>query len=276
MKVHQRRIEILGLLLGLLLTGNWEALSQQKPLTSPHVSNYVRFLENQIDDKGLKSRIKSLPVSAVKHAARLLYDATENDPRILRKEIDRKHEVWDSVYAKQKSAEGLGWKIGAVEKMYLDEIERVLSKRVYALVRVPYVLQVVISSLERTQYGPSAKRRGYVRTVVTATVGDVLKGMNRFSPREVVKFYYNDFWIKTPDYFRVGDTCLVLLDPRESPDGNDKWLAVVTYLDDSFGYHVIRNGILHDVHDTFGFGSHVAWQSFRDSVLAQINTIKVW
>ena len=260
---------VLSIVLSLFLMG------QGSPPKSPLVETYIKFLADQTLDSTLQSKVASISLADLKRAARLCYEATEDDPTALRQQIQKKHHSWDSVYAKQKSAIGLGWKTGAVEIMYLHQIDTILSHRIYALVRAPNCLRLVISSMKAIRVPIGGINRTYQRTVIDATVLEVFKGSKRFSPGGPVEFYFNKGWIHNPNYFHLGDTCLVLLDPRTSQDGKI-WLAVFASLDDANGYYEIKGNVLYDKFNTFGYGNEIPWDVFKGKLLTEINTIKSW
>ncbi len=244
--------------------------AQQLPVTT-----YLQFLETKTADVHFEEKVVALSPMELKHAARMIYEATESDPIAVIKYIGKSHRAFDSAYATNKSTKRFGRKIGAVEQRYLDRIDTVFSKRVYALVRLPYVMSVVIDSEKHVRYTSPGEPGTTPRTNAVATVLEVFKGAKRFAAGETMEFYWMDGWIMTSTYFRLGDTCLVFLDPRVRPDGVES-LAIVAFLDQSYGYYVIRNNILHDQYNTFGYGTMVPWKDFRDSLLSQIKSIKSW
>ncbi len=254
-----------------MMLSNSLLLAQQSP-----VLTFFQFLETQTSDTHLEERVATLSPVELQHAARMIYEATESDPIAVIKHTVESHRAFDSAYARNKSAKRFGRKIGAVKQMYLDRIDTILSKRVYALTSIPYFLKVAIKSQKTIQYKSPGSTFSAPRNTLLATVLNVYKGGNRFSPYDSLVCYFDPNWIWGAPYFQNGDTCLVALDPRLVPPDNKEWLAVVTYLDLSYGYYVIRNSILHDQYNTFGYGTEIPWKDFRDSILSQIKNIKSW
>ncbi len=257
------------LICGVLLLATFRSslLSQD---TSAVVESYLRFLDEHTSMSRLSKPSTSISLLDLKRFGRLMYEATESDPVQVDRSIGKRHKEWDLKYAKTIPTRSIPWKVGMVEHTYLRRIDSVLSKRVYSLVRIPFFLRVVINSQTESIH------MKYARTTIRATILDVAKGANRYSVRDTVTCYFNNFWIESPSYFRNGDTCLLLLEPRETTDGEGILFAVVPYLDRAFGYYVIRDGVLSDPYETFGYGKQVPWTRLKDSLVAEIRTIKSW
>ena len=253
------------------------ATPQTEP-DSSRVSQYISLLQRESESRFGKATNEPLPRDQVKHYARGMFEALEENPIQTYRLIRKKNREFDSLYAlrrKGRVATTSTVKVAYAQSRLKEAIESGLSKRVALLASTPWILKIRIRGVDRTFWVDPTAGRKLGEVDVTGTITSILKGHHSFTEHSAVKFYYMDIW-RLNVKFDIGKEYLVLLEPRADENSEIYEPALVGYVDESRGCYPLEAGYLSDVTNTFGFGKRVSWKDFEVGIQDQIRAIGTW
>jgi hypothetical protein len=228
-------------------------IPQDSTLFQPEIKNYIQFLEKERGNLSVKKLMKQ-PLDSIKEIASLSYQANDKDYiGVHRYLISRKGLVAETFQA----------------------IHKMLGGKVTKLIQIGYLLEMKINSINEVSFhSPSGIT--YPRVEINATILDEIKG-NKLKPGDSITFVYNCFLRRTDYNFQKGETIFAGISI------NDYNNIITNYLfydesnesvkDGSYGRFPIKNGILIDRNNAWGYGKSVPWEEFKMKLAQDINNI---
>jgi hypothetical protein len=245
------------------------------------VSNFEKYLEKFSSLAALDDSIKNMGIDELQKAAKLMYEAYENNAEETIKFLARRDKEIDTLNKISKLNNP-----GYIDKVMPDETKWKLLKKfkkefppvIYALLKSPYKLKVSITTIKKSIYKDPNSSARLPRTNINAAIQEVVQGGSRFKPGDVLTFYFMDYWRPTSLSFKEGKVYFVSLYPWWSDTNELSLLALDTFAsyDSSYGWYPIENGYLIDKNNFWGFGNEISWDEFKSDILQKINLIKSW
>ena len=196
------------------------------------------------------------PLDSIKKIASLYYQACDKDYVGLRRYF--------------KSVKGPQGIISTV-------LGRRLDKRLINLMDINYLLELKINSINTVQYH-SGSGLTYPRVEISAIVMDAIKGTNKFKPGDSITFVYNYYDRMTNYNFQEGEIVFAAINASDNKNIVTNYLSTErhdgTRLDNiSYGRYPIKNGVLFDIDNAWGYGKSVPWEEFKKKLTQDINNI---
>ena len=233
--------------------------------------NYIEILS--LLNKNLNyKQLDNLNIYQIKKLAQITYKAYENNPIGIIRFIASENKKLDDEIMKDKS-KIKSISVGMIQAKIWDVIKLNLSKKTYELIRTPYFIKAKIINKDTVNYIDKSTGFDYVKIVIKAVVIDVLKGKNVINKGSEIEFYYLTNWEKPKEEYKMENTYLLPLEPRNGSDLTFNLIALVTYLDTPDVVFEIKNGILLDTYNYFGLGN-TNWDNFKKTFNEKIIKIK--
>jgi hypothetical protein len=233
--------------------------------------NYMELLCTLSEDSNYLC-LDNITKEQAKELARMAYIAYESNPVETYKFIGTKNQKWEEKIKKDKSKLN-SVSVGMVEGKIWNLIKQKISVRTYELAKIPYFVKARIISKDTVQYEDKSTKFNYTKINIKAEVIESIKGKNRFNEGKEFEFYFFAYWEKPKEEYKINNTYLLPLEPRVEYDLNPKLIALVTYIDSPDVFFPVKNGLLLDKYNYFGFGD-TNWDSFKKNFNDMIDKIK--
>jgi hypothetical protein len=224
---------------------------------------------NSSSEDPLKVLVKGMNSDELKHLASVMYKATDLNYT----------EIMDSAYKRfEERKNKITYQytlLGTTGKLQM-EFKDLLSPVIYALTRVAYFLKIRVENVKAII--PKGEDVIHAETpVIDAVIEEVYKGKGKYKKGDHVQFYYYRFWQRKGSYsFEKNKEYFVPLEPRGNYPQIDTLIALVPYLDDSYGYYPINNGNITDKYGYFGFGENIPYTIFKERLRDKIKDLETW
>jgi len=258
------------------------SLAQQKPLAA-ELSRYSAMLEGYAKNPQV---IRTLPDSALKADARIMFEADDRDAGWVGDYGVRSVRKHDSLYALYRRGVLTSRPSEIPTRMKPPLIQRlasILTENQIQLISTPCFAVVKVDSIwavKDTVRNPPLFT--LVETDLIVTVENVIKGHGMLSPGQSVRIYYMNIWHVTS--MTIGGSYFLFLSPisQLGTAGSTRIQVlsnVPAYWGDKARYrgvYPVVNGMLIDPNDDWGYGKQVSWIVFQNDVGREIANIKSW
>ncbi|MDR3610482.1 MAG: hypothetical protein P4L27_07970 [Ignavibacteriaceae bacterium] len=243
-------------------------------------SSYVKLLDCFHSSDEFYQKLNSMTLDELKHNDRVVFGSEDDDPLNINIAIENHHKFnLSPAYFKTR---------------LLESIKIRQSKLDYILLKAPCLVKAKIIDIKKINYkvlgGPPGTLITLPRIDITIHIDEIFKGKGYFREKDITTFYYFPMWRPTNWNFKIGETCLLPLQPLIENNSKEVMVALVAWLDkqgsdineinskdgESYGRYPIIDGEIIDRANSFGVGTKVKWEKFRSLIINEINKIKSW
>ncbi len=215
--------------------------AQERPTGTVQLPKEVTDYLDLTQSRQTLGELSTMPLSDLKHIARIAYEASSTDPVAFEMESQKRK-----------------WAISPnLFNLRLNQtIRERISQLDFVLIGVPYLFAGKILKLDTHSYKLSDKVSGLnLRTpitYVTVRVEDVIKGTKRFSLGDTCTFYYFSAWRPTSWNFQAGETDLFPLSPCDPTPSNGQDSLYLDWALDKRGPLLDNFPDPNDTNDSYG------------------------
>jgi hypothetical protein len=235
--------------------------------------DYLSVLMSLSEDSNTYEKLDNATTEQVMRLAKIAYEAHENDPVGVYRFLVSKNKEWGELVRNDKSKINKP-RIGNIRGQIWELIKQKISVKTYEVCRIPFFVKANIISKDTVIYTDFSTGFDYTKVNIIVEVIEVLKGKNTFKEGDKLEFYYLRSWEKPKNEFEIGDTYFLPLEPRSEDDIDYDMIALVTYIDTPDVVFEIRNGVLLDKENYFGYGNNIDWEIFEKKFNAFVTKIK--
>ncbi|MBI2417800.1 MAG: hypothetical protein HYV28_07835 [Ignavibacteriales bacterium] len=212
----------------------------------------------------------NMPLNQLKHAAKIMYEATETDAMETKKQQGL-------LFANGKIGKNALYPFRCPLQVYDHLLNRHTAQLHTALpvISCDCLFKATVKSVKKVKYISPSDPDGFPFSEidVAIVIDEIYKGSTSFKVGDEITFYYMLEWMETANLtFAVGETLLLPLIIK----GNNYNVHGLIFNPESYGKFPIVNNKVIDPLNYFGYGTEVPWEEFRSKIIQQINEIKSW
>lgn len=239
---------------------------QQTDEIKPSVKNFfveLNKLMNHYDVK-LNSQ-KTISNEEILNAAKLLYQATEDDPIGFQKQIKIEYNVW-GVSRNIDPPTGLKpqAKLKSLRKLINERIEGGLAQ----ILEMPYYLKVKILDVQKAIYILKQDNNTFPQINLICSIEDVIKGEKRFKKEDTITVSFLVHWFQESfPSIEKGNSYFIAVKHWKLESENEAFSLGMFSMEESSSLLLLNENQLIDPENCYMLDSTSNWEIFKSNFL---------